>query len=317
MSTLPRYFGLSQEVNHALELGLPVVALESTVITHGLPYPDNLSLADDMENEVRGQGVTPATIGVVEGRVQIGLVPAHLSMLAAGGSEMVKVSLRDFAPAIAGLKSGGTTVAGTIFVAYSVGIRVFATGGIGGVHYDLNPRRKGPFDISPDLPALGRIPMIVVCAGAKAILDLGATLEYLETWGVPVVGYQTDDFPAFYTVKSGFKTSARANTPEEVAFIARTHWGLGMRSAVLVCVPPPEEAALPADTVKAAVRAALKAAQMNKITGQEVTPFLLGKVNELTEGASLQANLALLLNNANIAAQIARAMVRMEREGIV
>jgi len=317
MRTLPRYYGLSQEVSHALELGLPVVALESTVITHGLPYPDNLSLADDMENEVRSQGVTPATIGVVEGRVQVGLVPAHLSMLATGGSELMKISLRDFAPAIAGLQSGGTTVAGTIYVAYAVGIRVFATGGIGGVHYELNTRRKGVFDISPDLPALARIPMIVVCAGAKAILDLGATLEYLETWGVPVVGYQTEDFPAFYTTRSGFKTSTRANTPEEVAFIARTHWGLGMRSSVLVCVPPPEEAALPGDMVKAAVRAALKAAQLNKITGQAVTPFLLSKVNELTEGASLQANLALLLNNAVIAAQIARSLVRMEREGIV
>jgi pseudouridine-5'-phosphate glycosidase len=204
-----------------------------------------------------------------------------------------------------------------MFVAYAVGIRVFATGGIGGVHYELHPRRKGSFDISPDLPALARIPMIVVCAGAKAILDLEATLEYLETWGVPVVGYQTDDFPAFFTRQSGFKTSARANTPEEVAFIARTHWGLGMRSAVLVCAPPPEEAALPADVVKSAVRQALRAAQANKITGQAVTPFLLSKVNELTEGASLQANLALLLNNANNAAQIARALMRMEREGIV
>jgi pseudouridine-5'-phosphate glycosidase len=315
MKALPRNFEQSQEVAHALELGLPIVALESTVITHGLPYPDNLSLADDMENEVRSQGVTPATIGVIDGRIQIGLVPAQLNMLATMGGELMKISLRDFAYAISGLKSGGTTVAGTMFAAYHVGIRVFATGGIGGVHYEINPRRKGAFDISPDLPALARIPMIVVCAGAKAILDLVATLEYLETWGVPVVGYQTDDFPAFYSAKSGLKTTARANTPEEVAFMARTHWTLGMRSAVLVTVPPPEESALPADEVKAAVRTALKAAQAEKIRGQEVTPFLLRKMNELTAGATLQANLALLLNNANIAGQIARALVRMEREG--
>jgi pseudouridine-5'-phosphate glycosidase len=237
-------------------------------------------------------------------------------MLATQGSELVKVSLRDFAPAISGLKSGGTTVAGTMFAAYTVGIRVFATGGIGGVHYELNARQRGAFDISADLPALARIPMIVVCAGAKAILDLMATLEYLETWGIPVVGYQTNDFPAFYTQKSGFKTSARADTPEEVAFLARSHWALGMRSAVLVTVPPPEEMALPASDVKSAVRAALKSAQAEKITGQAVTPYLLEKMNELTGGASLQANLALLLNNASVAGQIARALARIEREGI-
>jgi len=317
MNKLPQNFQLSQEVAHALELGLPVVALESTVITHGLPYPENLSLAEDMENEVRSQGTIPATIGVIDGRVQVGLVAAQLNLLASSGSELMKISLRDFAPAIAGMKSGGTTVAGTMFAAYTAGIRVFATGGIGGVHYELNPRRKGAFDVSADLPALARIPMIVVCAGAKAILDLAATLEYLETWGVPVLGYQSDDFPAFYSPKSGLKTSGRANTPEEVAYIARTHWSLGMRSAVLVAVAPPEETALPSDMVKAAVRAALKAAQTQKIAGQEVTPFLLRKVNELTGGASLQANLGLLINNAGVASQIARAFTRMEREGII
>jgi pseudouridine-5'-phosphate glycosidase len=316
MNKLPQNFQLSQEVAHALELGLPLVALESAVITHGLPYPENLSLADDMETEIRSQGTTPATIGVIDGRVQIGMVAAQLNLLASSGSELVKVSLRDFAPAIAGMQSGGTTVAGTMFAAYTAGIRVFATGGIGGVHYELNPRRKGTFDISADLPALARIPMIVVCAGAKAILDLPATLEYLETWGVPVLGYQSDDFPAFYSRNSGLKTSGRANTPEEAAFIARMHWSLGMRSAVLVAVAPPEDTALPSDMVKAAVKAALKAAQAQKITGQDVTPFLLSKVSELTGGASLRTNLDLLLNNAAVASQIARAMTRMEREGI-
>jgi pseudouridine-5'-phosphate glycosidase len=317
MIKTPPHFQLAQEVAHALELKLPIVALESTVITHGLPYPDNLSLAEDMENEIRSQGVTPATIGVIDGRVQVGMVPSQIQALAVAGEELMKISLRDFAPALAGMHSGGTTVAGTMFVAYSLGIRVFATGGIGGVHFELTPKRKGAFDLSADLPALARIPMIVVCAGAKAILDLAATLEYLETWGVPVVGYQTDDFPAFYSRTSGFKTSARANTPEEVAYLARTHWGLGMRSAVLLAVPPPEESALSSQVVKAAVRAALKAAQVEKISGQAVTPFLLNKVSELTGGASLQANLALLINNANVGSQVARALARMEREGIV
>ena len=316
MNKLPQNFQLSQEVSHALELGLPMVALESAVITHGLPYPDNLSLAEDMENEVRSQGTIPATIGVIDGRVQIGMVAAQLSLLASSSDELAKISLRDFAPSIASMKSGGTTVSGTMFAAYTAGIRVFATGGIGGVHYELNPRRKGTFDISADLPALARIPMLVVCAGAKAILDLAATLEYLETWGVPVLGYQSDEFPAFYSRKSGLKTSGRANTPEEAAYIARTHWSLGMRSAVLVAVAPPEEIALPSDQVKGAVKAALKAAQAQKITGQDVTPFLLRKVSELTGGASQHANLGLLLNNAAVASQIARAYTRMEREGI-
>jgi pseudouridine-5'-phosphate glycosidase len=316
MQKLPKYFQITPEVSQALQLKQAVVALETTVITHGLPYPDNLSLADDMEGEVRNQGAVPATIGVIEGRVQIGMVASQLNFLASSAGEMMKISLRDFAPAIAGMASGGTTVAGTMFAAHSVGIRLFATGGIGGVHYELNPRRKGAFDISADLPALARIPMIVVCAGAKAILDLPATMEYLETWGVPVIGYQTDDFPAFYSRKSGLKTSARANTPEEAAFLARSHWALGMKSAVLVTVPPPEEVAMPSEAVKEAVRLALKAAQANNISGKDVTPFLLSKVSELTGGTSVRANLGLLINNAMVASQIARALARMEREGV-
>jgi len=314
MSAIEKFFQVTHEVAHAIQLKMPVVALESTVITHGLPYPDNLSLAEDMENEVRSQGVTPATIGVFEGHIQVGMTSVQLSMLAAPDSGMMKISLRDFAPAIANLKSGGTTVAGTLFAASRVGIRVFATGGLGGVHYELNRRRKGVFDISPDLPALARLPMIVVCAGAKAILDLSATLEYLETWGVPVVGYQTDDFPAFYSRKSGFKSSSRADTPESAAFLAHTHWKLGMRSAVVVAAPPPEEFALPSDVVKAAVQAALKAAQAANVTGQALTPFLLNKVSEITHGDSTRANLALLLNNARIASQIARALARLDSE---
>lgn len=308
---IPSFFRLSPDVARALELNLPLVALESTVITHGLPFPENLSLAEDMESEVRRQGANPATIALIEGKVQIGLDAVQLERLATSKEKLLKISLRDFAPAIARLASGGTTVAGTLYAANRTGIQVFATGGIGGVHHAINPKRKASYDISADLPALARTPMIVVCAGAKAILDLAATLEYLETWGVPVIGYQTDNFPAFYTRTSGYKTSAQANSPEEVAMLARMHWALGMQSALLVAAPPPEEVALDSSEVRAAVLAALKQAQAEKISGQEVTPYLLQKVNEHTGGLSLRANLGLLLNNARIASQIAKALVHL------
>jgi pseudouridine-5'-phosphate glycosidase len=309
MDNLPTSFVLSQEVARALERGLPVVALESTVITHGLPYPENLNLAEDMEHTVRSYGATPATIAVLEGHVHVGLQPAELQSLASGSSGLVKVSLRDFAPAIARKASGGTTVAGTMYAAHRVGIRVFATGGIGGVHYELGPHPRGAADISADLPALARIPMVVVCAGAKAILDLQATLEYLETWSVPVVGFRTDFFPAFYTESSGLKAAVRADSAEEVAYISRTHWELGMPSAVLVCVPPPAEIAMDAEEVKQAVRTALLQARQNKIIGQAVTPYLLEKMSEITGGESLRVNLGLLLNNATVASQIAQVLI--------
>ncbi len=310
MSTLPASFQISTEVSRALELEFPIVALESTVITHGLPFPENLHLAEDVEYEVRAQGATPATIAVIDGVVHIGLSSAQLQHLARNREKLLKISLRDFAPAIAKKQSGGTTVAATILAAHRVGIQVFATGGIGGVHHELNARRRGAFDISADLPALAHIPMIVVCAGAKAILDLQSTLEYLETWGIPVIGYKTDEFPAFYSISSGFKTSGRADDPDELVKIARAHWELGLQSAVLTVVPPPEEIAIPSDEIKQNVQKALKAAQKRKLIGQEVTPFLLTQMSELTEGRSLQANLGLLLNNARIASQIARSLAR-------
>lgn len=309
-SDLPASFVVSQEVARALELEQPVVALESTVISHGLPYPENLTLAQDIENTVRRFGATPATIGVIEGKVHVGLQPAHLQELASGGSALWKISPRDFAPVIAKKASGGTTVAGTLYAAHMVGIRVFATGGIGGVHHELSKRPRGASDISADLPALAHTPIVVVCAGAKAILDLQATLEYLETWGVPVIGYQTDQFPAFYAANSGLKTSARADSPEEVAQIARTHWKLGMSTAVLVAVPPPADVAMDTESVKRAVLEALKQAQRDKVRGKEVTPYLLNKMLELTGGDSLRTNLGLLLNNAAVASQIAQVIVK-------
>ncbi len=301
---IPRFpddFILSSEITQASYLNRPIVALESTVITHGLPYPENRKLALDMENEVRSQGAVPATIAVLDGNVHIGLTADQIERLAVRQG-MCKISSRDFAVALAQRQSGGTTVAGSLVVAHIQGIRVFATGGIGGVH------RQAPFDISADLMQLARTPIIVVCAGAKAILDLPATVEMLETLGVPVVGYQTDYFPAFYSRSSGLKANSRVESPEDIVKIAHNHWALGLQSAVLVTVPPPSEVALPDDIIQTAVQQALDEAKVQDIHGQAVTPFLLRRVSDLTQGASLRVNLALLLNNARIAAQIARAL---------
>jgi pseudouridine-5'-phosphate glycosidase len=293
-----RYFSIHHEVAHALREGKPIVALESTVITHGLPFPENGELAKDLEEEVRKQGAIPATIAILDGMICIGLDAEQLENLTQS-KDTQKISSRDIAPAIQKHKSGGTTVAGTLAIAQHVGIRIFATGGIGGVH------RQAPFDVSADLGQLARSQLVVVCAGVKAILDIPATLEVLETYGVPVVGYKTDEFPAFYSVNSGMGVSSWANSAEEVANIAKTHWGLGMTSSILLAVPPPDEIALGTDVIETAIQTALDEAQKKKIRGQSVTPFLLRRVSELTGGSSLQANLGLLRNNARVAAEIA------------
>lgn len=295
---LPAAYKLSPEIARARDAKAPMVALETTVVTHGLPYPDNLQLAGRMEATVRSQGAIPATIAVLQGKVLVGMDSAQLDILV-NAHPLRKISRRDFGPAIARRESGGTTVAGTLVAAHTVGIQVFATGGIGGVH------RDAPFDISADLPELSQRPVVVVCAGAKAILDLPATLEYLETAGVPVLGYQTDSFPAFYSRDSGLPIPLRVETAREVASIAKAHWALGISSAVLVAVPPPKAVALPPEEVGAAIDQALAEAAAQGIRGQAVTPFLLGRVSELTGSASLKANLGLLLNNARVAAQIA------------
>ena len=304
--SLPHAFRVAPPVERALSLHLPVVALESTVITHGLPRPQNLTLAYDMEAEVQNHGALPATVGVLRGQIIVGLSEAEIEELASAAQPR-KISTRDFGPAIAQRASGGTTVAGTLLAAHRAGIRVFATGGIGGVH------RWPPYDVSADLPALARYPLVVVCAGAKAILDLPATLEMLETLAVPVVGYQTNQFPAFYARESGLTTPHRAESPQEVAAIAQAHWAQGLESAVLVVVPPPPEAALPREKVEAAIAEALRAAQAQGVRGQASTPFLLEQVSKLTHRASLKTNLALLKNNAAVAAQIARALSPMGR----
>ena len=294
---------LSPEIARALNFGTPVVALESTVITHGLPQPQNLELARDMEQQVRDNDAVPATIALMDGEIRVGISDEELVRLADAESDSVlKVSHRDFATAIVKKMNGGTTVAGTMFASQLAGIKVFATGGIGGVH------KESSFDISTDLHALAEIPMIVVCAGAKAILDLPATLEYLETMGVPVVGYQTDEFPAFYSRESGLNVSARLDSPKEIADFAQTHWKLGMRSAILVTNPVPETEAISQSEMEPMILKASAEAIAKGIHGQKLTPFLLGRISELTEEKSLRTNLALLLNNARLAARIAAEM---------
>lgn len=303
---LPSAYRLAPDVAHALSMGSPVVALESTVITHGLPYPENLNAAQDMENELRQLGVTPATIAVLEGGVRVGINQLQLERLV-GDRGALKIGPRDYGPAVAQGLSGGTTVAGTLIAARTVGVRVFATGGIGGVHHFPE------HDVSADLRELSRSPVVVVCAGAKAILDLPATLEVLETYGVPVLGYHTDQFPAFYAQSSGLPLSVRVDSAADVARIAQAHWDLGLQSAVLVAVPPPQDVALPGKVLQAAIDWAIEEAQENEIRGQAVTPFLLKRLSDLTGGASLRANLGLLHNNARVAGEIARHMSRDRR----
>ena len=300
-------FQLSPEITRALSLGAPIVALESTVITHGLPHPQNLELARDMEKQIRDNGATPATIALLDGKIRIGLSDQELIRLSESQSTL-KVSHRDFATAIVKKADGGTTVAGTMYAANMAGIKVFATGGIGGVH------KESAFDISTDLRSLAEIPTIVVCAGAKAILDLPATLEYLETMGVPVIGYKTDEFPAFYSRESGLGVSARLETPEEIADFAKAHWNLGMHGGILVTNPIPETESISKSKMEPIIAKASAEAIEQGIHGQKLTPFLLGRISELTKGKSLKANLALLLNNARLAAEIAKEMNTKKKE---
>lgn len=281
----------------------PVVALETTVLTHGLPYPNNQELAIEMEQAVRQAGALPATIGVLDGIVYVGLDQNQIERLAKPGDK-VKISLRDFGSVISQKNSGGTTVAGTMFAAHRVGIQFFATGGIGGVHRRLDPDSMA-VDISADLLALARYPVAVVCAGAKAILDLPATLEFLETMAVPVIGYETSEFPAFYSRSSSLNLNHRVDTPGEAAALVRTHWSVGLACAVLICAPVPTDVALDRGVIDHIIQQAIQESFAEGITGPAVTPYLLERVNTLSSGNSLQANLKLLLNNAQIAAQIA------------
>jgi pseudouridine-5'-phosphate glycosidase len=297
-------------INPVLHSSLPVVALESTVITHGLPRPQNLEIAREMESVVRENGALPATIGVLDGIIRVGLTSTELERLA-NEKNVRKISRRDFSAAILRKENGGTTVAGTMFAAEQAGIKVFATGGIGGVH------EVETLDISTDLHALADTAMIVVCAGAKAILNLPATLEYLETIAVPVIGFGTDEFPAFYSTQSGLPVSVRLDSVQEVVAFAKTHRELGMKSAILVCQPLSLEESLSREIMDPAIEQARLEAHRAGIHGQPLTPFLLTRMAELTGGKSLKANLALLLNNAKLAAQIAVSYKSMETQKAV
>ncbi|MDP2966196.1 MAG: pseudouridine-5'-phosphate glycosidase [Pelolinea sp.] len=291
-------FIFSNEVEQALKDNKPVVALESTVITHGLPRPENLETARAMEKAVRDESAIPATICLLKGEIHAGLNNDELETLA-NSVKAIKVSRRDIAGAILKRLDGGTTVSGTMTIADMAGIKVFATGGIGGVH------RGNHMDISADLPTLSKIPIIVVCSGAKSILDLSGTREYLETEGVPVIGYQTDELPAFYSPTSGLKVDFRFDKLKEIAEFAKIHWGMGLSSAILVTVPPPADSSLPADYMEEMINLAISEAGDRQITGAATTPFLLDRISKQTDQRSLKSNMDLLVNNAHIAGQIA------------
>jgi pseudouridine-5'-phosphate glycosidase len=294
---------LAQPVAAALAAGQPVVALESTLITHGLPYPVNVETALAMESAVRRAGAVPATIAVLQGRITVGLTEAEVERLGTRPAGSVrKCSRRDLPIAVGLGEDAATTVAGTMIVAHMAGVRVFATGGIGGVH------RGQPFDVSADLIELGRTPVAVVCSGAKSILDLPLTVEVLETQGVPIIGLQTDTLPAFYSSSSGLPVDVRVETPAAAAQIIAAAHRLGAQHGLLVAVPVPHDDALPADTAEAAIEQATAEAAEQGVHGKAITPFVLGRVLELTEGRSRRANTALLINNAHSAGLIAAAL---------
>lgn len=296
-------YNLLPAVAEAMQMGRGVVALESTVIAHGLPAPRNLQTAQECEQAVEASGAQPATIGIVAGEPTVGMNGLEIQQLASQ-TDVAKVNLSNLGAIIAQRRWGATTVAATMYFAHRAGIRVFATGGIGGVHRGAHES----FDISADLTALTRFPVLVVCAGAKAILDLPKTLEVLETLGVPVIGYQTSELPAFYATTSGLPLDLRADTPDEVAQIARAHWQLGFSSGLLVVASVPEADAVPAAEINAFIEAALTKAAAQKITGKAVTPCLLSQIAANTHGRALRANISLLRNNARIAGEIAQAL---------
>ena len=300
-SSLPGWLQVHPEVREALGSSRPVVALESAVITHGLPPPINLELARRMESEVRKAGAVPAVTAVLDRQIHLGLSSDQLERLAIEPNPN-KVSRRDLGPARIDGRAGGTTVSASVFIAAAAGVRILATGGTGGVH------RGQAGDVSADLPELARTPVAVVCSGAKAILDLPRTLEWLEMEGVPVVGYQTREFPAFYVRGSGLPVSASVETPMAAAELLRAHWEVGQQSAVLVCVPCPETDAISHAEAETALVQAEREAEEKGVRGPALTPFLLIRLGELTGGRTLRANLALLRNNARIAAEIARAL---------
>ena len=297
------YLDISHEVMDALNEGRAVLALESTIISHGMPYPQNAETALRVEQKIRAGGAIPATIAIIGGRLKAGLSPKEIDYLGEKGVQVTKVSRRDLPVLLAGNRDGATTVASTMIIARLAGIPVFATGGIGGVHRGA----AQTMDISADLQELARTNVAVVCAGAKSILDLKLTLEYLETHGVPVLGYQMDEFPAFYSRSSGLPVDCRMDDASEIAKVMKAKWGLGLEGGLVVANPIPEAYAMSEDSINIAISRAIAEAEAKGIKGKSLTPFLLAKIEALTEGKSLQANIQLALNNAALAAALAVA----------
>ena len=301
-----KYLDISPEVQQALADGKPVVALESTIISHGMPYPKNVETAMLVEKTIRENGAVPATIAIIGGRLKAGLSPEEIEYLGKSGRKVAKVSRRDLAAIVASGADGATTVTTTMIIAHMAGIKVFATGGVGGVHRGA----EVTMDISADLEELAQTPVMVVCAGAKSILDLGLTLEYLETHGVPVIGYGTEELPAFYTRKSGFKVDYRIDTPAELAKAFYVKQDMGLGGGMLVTNPIPEEYSMDHEVINKAIDEAVAEANSLGIHGKETTPFLLARVVELTGGDSLESNIQMVLNNARVAARTAAALAK-------
>lgn len=304
------YLSISQEVAEALKAGKPVVALESTIISHGMPYPQNVETALQVEQTIRENGAVPATIAIIGGQLKAGCTPGEIEYLGKKGQAVTKASRRDLPVLIARKEDGATTVTTTMIIAAMAGIQVFATGGIGGVHRGA----QQTFDISADLEELAQTPVMVICAGAKSILDLGLTLEYLETKGVPVIGYQTDELPAFYTRHSGFGVDYRIDSPEELAAAFQAKINCGLKGGMLVTNPIPEQYSMPKEVIDAAIGQALKEMDEAGIHGKQCTPFLLAKIKDITGGDSLASNIRLVLNNARLAAQTACALSAINKK---
>lgn len=297
---LEKYLDINSKVKKALDEGKPVVALESTIISHGMPYPKNVETARNVEKIIRDKGAVPATIAILNGKLKVGLNNEELEHLGKGGN-VIKTSRRDIPFIIAKKMDGATTVASTMIIAELAGIKVFATGGIGGVHRGA----EQTFDISADLEELSHTNVAVICAGAKSILDIGLTLEYLETNGVPVIGFGTDEMPAFYTRKSGFRVDYRIDSAKELADAIKAKWDLGLKGGLVIGNPIPEEYQMDYNVINKAIEEALKESQEKGIKGKEITPFLLAKIKEITGGDSLEANIKLVYNNAKLGADLA------------
>ena len=307
MTDLKKYLEISPEVQKALDEGRPVVALESTIISHGMPYPQNVETALNVEKIIRDNGAVPATTAIIGGKLRVGLSKDEIDYIGKKGLKVTKASRRDIPVLVARGEDGATTVAATMILANLAGVSVFATGGIGGVHRGA----ETTMDISADLEGLASTPGMVICAGAKSILDLGLTLEYLETHGVSVLGYQTEELPAFFTRKSGFKVDYRMDTPKELAAAFKAKNDLGLRGGMVVANPIPEEYAMDADYISKSIAEAIDEANAKGIKGKDTTPFLLDKLEKITGGSSLKANIQLVYNNAKVATQIACELSRM------